>query len=263
MVTVPVKVKDRIAAGLKRYQPILRNARDKDINESDTVTVLMDVLADIFGYDKYTEITSEYAIKHTYCDLAIKLDGTPRILIEVKAAGLDLKTQHIKQAVDYGSNSGVDWVVLTNSVFWKIYKIIYAKPIDTELVYEFDLTEMSAKKAGDLDQIYCLTREAMTKSSKVSYLEDYHIQKQLMNKFTIGQILLTEPVSTAVKKILRQMGADNKVSNEDIYDIIVNEVLKREILDGDKAVDAKKKVAKAMKPAPAKAAKKPEPESAT
>lgn len=34
MITVPAKVKDRIAAGLKRYQPILIKARDKDINES-------------------------------------------------------------------------------------------------------------------------------------------------------------------------------------------------------------------------------------
>ena len=59
MITVPAKVKDRIAAGLKRYQPILIKARDKDINESDTVTILMDVLADILGYDKYTEITTE------------------------------------------------------------------------------------------------------------------------------------------------------------------------------------------------------------
>lgn len=256
MITVPAKVKDRIAAGLKRYQPILMRARDQDINESDTVTILMDVLADIFGYNKYTEITSEYAIKHTYCDLAIKLDNTPRILIEVKAAGLDLKAQHIKQAVDYGSNSGIDWVVLTNGVQWKIYKIIFAKPIDTELVYEFDLTSVSVKKASDLEQIYCLTREAMTKSSKVSYLEDYHTQKQLLNKFTIGQVLLSEPVIDAVKKVLKKMGADSKVSNEEIYDIILNETLKREVLDVEKASDAKKKVTKALKPAAKPAANK-------
>ena len=252
MITVPAKVKDRITAGLKRYQPILIKARNQDINESDTVTILMDILADVLGYDKYDEITSEYAIKHTYCDLAIKLDNTPRMLIEVKAAGLDLKSQHIKQAVDYGSNSGVDWVVLTNGIQWKIYKIIFAKPITTELVYEFDLTTMSAKKQSDLEQIYYLTREAMTKSSKAS-LDDYHTQKQLMNKFMIGQVLLSEPVVDAVRKVLKKMGADSKVSAEEIYGIIYNEVLKREVLDDDKAVEAKKKVAKALKatkPAP-------------
>ena len=248
MINVPAKVKDRIAFGLKKYQPILSKARDQDINESDTVTILMDMLADIFGYNKYTEITSEYAIKHTYCDLAIKLDNIPRMLIEVKAAGLDLKTLHIKQAVDYGSNSGIDWVILTNGVQWKIYRIIFARPIDTELVYEFDMTEISAKRATDLEQIYCLTREAMTKSSKASYLEDYHNQKQLMNKFTIGQILLTDPIAEAVRKVLKKMGADGKTSNEEVTTIIFNEVLKREVLDAEKAADAKKKVAKALKP---------------
>lgn len=248
MITVPAKVKDRITAGLKKYQPILLRARNQDINESDTVTILMDVLADVFGYNKYTEITSEYAIKHTYCDLAIKLDNTPRVLIEVKAAGLDLKTQHIRQAVDYGSNSGVDWVVLTNGVQWMIYRIIFAKPIDTELVYEFDITTASTKRATDLEQIYCLTREAMTKSSKASYLEDYHIQKQLLNKFTVGQILLSDPVLDTVKKVLRKMGADSKTSNEEISAIILNEVLKREVLDSERMADAKKKIAKALKP---------------
>ncbi len=259
MVTIPAKVKDRLVSGIKRFQPIVSKARDKDINESDTVTVLVDVLSEVFGYDKYTEITSEYAVKHTYCDLAIKLDNVPRLLIEVKAAGLDLKDQHIKQAVDYGSNSGVDWVILTNSVMWKVYKIIFSKPVSTELVYEFDLTAISAKKQSDLELLYCLCREAMTKSNKTS-LEDYHIQKQLLNKFTIGQILLSEPVLEATRRVIKKMSADARVTNEDIYKILVEEVLKREVLDADQSADAKKKVAKALKPAAKAAAKEPEAE---
>lgn len=249
MVTIPEKVKTRISSGLKKYQPILSRARDQDINESDTVTILMDVLADVFGYNKYTEITSEYAIKHTYCDLAIKLDNIPRMLIEVKAAGLDLKEQHIKQAVDYGSNSGIDWVILTNGIQWKIYKIIFSKPIATDLVYEFDLTAVSAKRAEDLQQIYYLTREAMTKSNKTS-LEDYICHKQIMNKFMVGQIILSDPVIDAIKRVLKKLGADSKISNEEIADILLNEVIKREVLDAEKSSEAKKKVAKALKPAP-------------
>ena len=37
--------------------------------------IVADILSEIFGYDKYNEVTSEYAIKGTYCDLAIKLAG--------------------------------------------------------------------------------------------------------------------------------------------------------------------------------------------
>jgi len=252
MVTIPAKVKERITAGLKKYQPILKKARDLDINESDTVTILVDVLSEMFGYDKYSEITSEYAIKHTYCDLAIKLDNTPRMLIEVKAAGLDLKQQHIKQSVDYGANSGIDWVILTNGVFWKIYKIIFSKPIDIELVYEFNLLDLSAKRAADIEYLYMLTREAMIKSSKSTSLDDFHSHKQIFNKYTISQILLSDTVIDVVKKSLKKMGATSKLENAEIQTVLMNDIIKRELLDADKAAEAKKKVVKALKPAPKK-----------
>ena len=116
--------------GIKRYQPILEAAKSRDVGEADTVTIIKDMLADVFGYDKYSEVTSEFSIRGTYCDLATKIDGQLQTLIEVKAIGLDLKEQHVKQAVDYAANQGVDWVLLTNGVCWRIYRIVFAKPID-------------------------------------------------------------------------------------------------------------------------------------
>ena len=75
MANPPSKIADRISAGLKRFQPILAAAKSRDVGESDTVTIIVDMLADIFGYDKYSEITSEHAIRGTFCDLATKIDG--------------------------------------------------------------------------------------------------------------------------------------------------------------------------------------------
>lgn len=246
MITIPVKVKDRLVTGVKRFQTVLARAKDKDINESDTVTILVDILADVFGYDKYTEITSEFSIKHTFCDLAIIMENDVRLLIEVKAIGVDLKEQQINQAVNYGSNAGIEWVILTNTIEWKVYNIVFAKPINTELVFEFDLSKISMKRQADLELLYYLTREAMAKSSKIS-LEDYHIQKQLVNRFTIGQLLLTAPVIDVFRKQLKKMSSDIKVSNDEIGQILAEEVIKREVLYGEKAVDAKKKVLRAMK----------------
>lgn len=247
MVTIPVKTKDRLIAGLKKFQPIIRKAQAKDINESDTVTIISDILSDVFGYDKYTEITSEFAIKKTFCDLAIKLDGKPKLLIEAKAAGLDLKEQHIKQAVDYGANAGIEWVVLTNSVMWKVYNISFGKPVNAELVYDFDLTAINPKKQNELEMVYYLTREAMTKGNK-TYLDEFHTQQQLVNKFTISQILLTDAALDMVRRSLRKMSPDAKVSNDEIAHILLDEIIKRDVLDDDRTADAKKKVAKAMKP---------------
>ena len=147
---IPKKIDDRIKAGLKKYQPVLANAKTRDVGEADTVTIIKDMLSDVFGYDKYSEITSEYAIRGTYCDLAIKLDGKLSTLIEVKAVGIELKEQHVKQAIDYGANQGVDWVMLTNGITWQVFKLTFAKPIEKELVLSFDLTSINTRLEKDI-----------------------------------------------------------------------------------------------------------------
>ncbi len=186
MAVIPNKVQSRLVAGIKKFQPILNAAKAKDINESDTVVIITDILNELFGFDKYSEITSEYAIKKTYCDLAIKVDGKLRFLIEAKAIGLELKDDYIRQAIDYGANAGVDWVILTNGHIWKVYKISFAKPIEKEMVYEIDLLNLSYKKQSDLDMLYCISKEGLGKS----VLEEYHLQKQALSRFFIGQIVL-------------------------------------------------------------------------
>ena len=75
MQTTPPKVADRITAVLKRFQPILTSAKARDVNEADTVVIVVDLLAELFGYDKYSEITREHSIKSTFCDLAVKIEG--------------------------------------------------------------------------------------------------------------------------------------------------------------------------------------------
>ena len=134
MTAIPKKVADRLVAGIKRFQPILAASKARDDGEADTVRIVTEMLAEVFGYDKFSEITAEYAIRGTYCDLATKLEGSIQALLEVKAIGLDLKDKHVKQAVDYAANQGVDWVVLTNGVHWRIYRVTYGKPIDQDLV---------------------------------------------------------------------------------------------------------------------------------
>src|SRR5215211_6653457 len=114
MAELPKKVVDRLIAGIKRFQPIVSASKARDDGEADTVMIVTDMLAEVFGYDKYSEVTAEFAIRCTYCDLATKLDGVLQTLIEVKSIGIDLKEQHVKQAIDYAANQGVDWVILTN-----------------------------------------------------------------------------------------------------------------------------------------------------
>ncbi|MFA5169094.1 MAG: type I restriction enzyme HsdR N-terminal domain-containing protein [Candidatus Omnitrophota bacterium] len=243
MASVPKKVAERLIAGLKRYQPILAAAKARDVGETDTVTIVKDMLADIFGYDKYSELTSEYAIRGTYCDLAIKLDAKLSTLIEVKAVGIDLKEQHVKQAVDYAANQGVDWVLLTNGIRWCVYHVFFTRPIAQELVVDIDMSTLNARSDSDLEMLYLWCKEGWQRSA----LGDFHTQKQALSRFFLSAMVLSDPVLEVVRRELRRVSPDVRIDIEQIRTVLVNEVLKREVMEGEKAEEARKKVSRAAK----------------
>lgn len=238
---IPKKVAERLVAAVKRYQPIVNAARARDVGEADTVTIVKDMLAELFGYDKYAEVTSEFAIRGTFCDLAVKIEGVLQTLIEVKAIGLDLKEAHVKQAVDYAANQGVDWVLLTNGVSWRVYHIAFLKPIEQELVVNIDFTTINPRSEADLELLFLLCKEGWQKS----VLNDYHTQRQALSRFFVGALLLSEPVLDVIRRELRRVSPDVKIDTDQIRDVLTTEVIKREVLEGDKADEARKKIGKA------------------
>jgi len=238
--SIPARVADRLSAGLKRFAPILSSAKARDVNESDTSMIVTDMLADIFGYDKYSEVTRELAIRGTYCDLATRIDGKFQMLIEVKAIGLELKDAHAKQAIDYAANLGVEWVALTNGQLWKVFRVVFAKPIDQELVLDIDLLALNPKNENDLESLHLLTRESMLKSG----LYAYHDHLQATNKFYLAAVVLSDTVLDSVRRELRRV-SDAKVELDELREALKSEVIKREVIEGEKADGARKKVAKA------------------
>lgn len=237
------KLTERLVSGVKRFQPILSSAKARDVNESDTVIIITDMLYYIFGYDKYSEITSEHAIRGTFCDLALKINGQVAILIEAKAIGLDLKESYVKQAVDYAANKGIDWVVLTNAIAWKVFKVSFNKPIEQELVIDIDFLLLSHKSEQDIECLFCLSKEGWVKSA----IEAYHEQKQALNKFVIGAIVLNDPVVNVVKREIKRLSPKIKVDDEQVRNVLENEVLKREVVEGEKADEARKKIGRGGK----------------
>lgn len=201
--------------------------------------IVTDVLAEIFGYDKYSEVTRELTIRGTHCDLATRIDGKFQILIEVKAVGIDLKDGHAKQAVDYAANQGVEWVALTNGIIWKVFRVIFTKPIDTDLVLEFNFLALNHKSASQLENLYLLTRESMVKSG----LYAYHDHLQATSKFYLAAVVLGDPVIDTIRRELRRV-SDVKVEADELRTLLKEEVIKREVLEGEKADAAHKKVSK-------------------
>jgi len=240
MPSIPKRVEERLVATIKRFQPILTSAKARDIGEADTVTIVKDMLAEIYGYDKYTDVTSEFAIRGTYCDLATKIDGKLQKLIEVKAIGTELKDPHVKQAVDYAANQGVEWVILTNAVSWRIYRVIFGKPIDNELVLEYDFLSLNPKTEQHLEWIFLTCKEGWIKS----VLGEYHEQKQALSRFCIGALLLTDTIVDTIRRELRRLSPDARPTSDEIRTVLASEVVKRDVLEGEKADEARRRISR-------------------
>jgi len=238
---LPKKFLDRVATNLKRYQKITITQQKADVAEADTVTLVKDILADVFGYDKYEELTSEHQIKATFCDLAIKIGGKLRLLVEVKSAGSSLADNHLRQVIDYGAHQGIHWVILTNAVEWRLTRIYVANQISHEEVCRFSLPELSIKNEDHLRQMFLFAKEGLTTDA----MDAFHQQAQLFNKFTVAAIMCSEPVITVVRRELRRLFPDLKVGNENLLALIENEVIKREAIEGEKAKEAGTRIRKA------------------
>lgn len=242
MASIPKKVTKRFSKEVGKFQRILKNAKDRDLNEADTVDIVNDILGSVFGFDKYTETTREFAIRGTYCDLAVTMDGKIKYFIEVKAVGLDLTENHLRQAVNYGANHGTQWVVLTNGIDWEIRRILLKDKVTTEIVGKFDFMEMNARKAEDQERLFLLCKEGLSKAA----IEEYHERQQIINRFTIGAIIQEAAITDIIRRELRKMSQGLRVENSEIADIVNNEVLKREIVEGENAKQAASKYKKAL-----------------
>lgn len=229
---------DRAKVQLRRYQKILKSAQSRDVGESDTVLIVTDFLADVLGYDKYSEITAEFVIRSTFCDLAIKTNGELRFLIEVKAIGTGLKENHLRQAVDYGANQGAEWVILTNGADWRAYRIRFEQPIAHDLVFELDLLDSECKTSDLVQMLYLISREAVGGEE----IDRYWRQKEATNRFVIAQLLLSTPILATLRRELRRLAPGIRVKEETLRDLLQLEVLKRDVLEGDKAETAAKRL---------------------
>jgi predicted type IV restriction endonuclease len=237
---IPRRVSDRFVRTVGKYQQILKNAKDRDVNEANTVFIIRDMLAEVFGYDEHLDITSEFAIKGTYCDLAIKLDNSVEFLIEVKAIGITLKDNHLRQAVDYGARNGVPWIILTNGIMWQIYRIRFEQPVSYDLVCSLDFAGLDPKNPEHQERLFVICKEGLVKAAR----EEYHERVLALNRFTLGALILSDEVVSVIRRELRKLSDGVLVEPEDISRVLSNEVLKRDVVDGEEAAKAQAKVNK-------------------
>ena len=89
----------------------------------------------------------------------------------------------------------------------------------------------------------CRENIGKTKTS----LDDYYLQKQILSRFFIGQVILTDNVIDTIRKLIKRISPEAKVINEEIKEILLSEILKREVLEGEKVEEARKRIFKSLK----------------
>jgi hypothetical protein len=229
---------DRAKPGLRKYQKALEAARARDVNESDTRVIISDFLAEVLGFDKYSELTTELAVKNTFCDLAISVKGKLRFLIECKSVGTDLKDNHLRQATDYGAHEGIEWVLLTNGAEWQAHRIRFDQPIRADHVFTINLLDQATKSADLLEHLYLISREGATATA----IDDFWEQKEATSRYIVAQLLLSPPALSSLRRHLRRMYPGVKVSEDELAHLLSTEVIKRDALEGPRADEAIKTV---------------------
>lgn len=223
------RIEEQLIAGLKKFKPLIVSARAKDVNEADTVTLVRDMLAELFGYDRYAEITGEYAINRTYCDLAVKIDARLTVLCEVKAIGLELKEGHTQQAVNYAANEGVPWVILTNGQRWQVWFVSLAGKVQRELVMDLDVCALEARRMSDVEKLYPLTRTGVF----IGALGTMKQERRAMNRHAVGAALTRDSVLSAVRRELARLEPGARVNVDALRSLLIAEVIKRDVVDAD------------------------------
>lgn len=235
---IPKRVESRIKSGLKKFKPILEDARKADRSEEDTVSIVRDMLSEVMGYDKYRDITGEYQIRGTYCDLAVRVDDKLRFLIEVKAADRTLNEKHLRQATDYAAKEGIEWVILTNGIEWRMHRMVFEQPVRHEHIFTMDVLSDDSDLVG---MLYVLCIEGAKKRA----MHGYAAHVRALNRYSLAAAIISEPVLKIICRELKRASPGIRIDVEDVEEIIVHEVVKRDVMDSPEVQDAVKRIRKA------------------
>lgn len=226
---------------LTLYASIFKEAREKGVNESDTVMYLVHMFEDVLGYNSlHGEISKEISIKNKYCDFCTKIDGEIEYIVEAKsAAHKALKESDIEQAENYASHANLTWVLLTNGIDWQLFHLDFGEGITHDLVFNFNLIDEIEN--NNFDKVWSLLRLISKEGILNDELETYFSQKKALSPSSLIKVLVSEPVLTVIRRELNRV-SEFRLDIEDVFTSI-RDVLSKDALmvAGDLCYKKKKK----------------------
>jgi len=200
------EARDEIRAGIRKFQKPLIELVERDANEGDTRLLVTDFLCHALGYDKFEDLTTEFAVRGEFADYGIRIEKQLVAFIEVKRAAQKLNARHLRQVETYAIKEGLEWVLLTNGQVWQAYHVtaVTGQQVTTDLVLEVDLLseDPPAKK---IDKLFHMHRSALKRET----IDEHWKQQAATAPEALAQVLQAPVVLDSIRKEIRRRSGYN------------------------------------------------------
>jgi predicted type IV restriction endonuclease len=201
-----------IKSPLRKFSRHFNDLREQKANEANTVARLCHFFEEVLGYDRVKEISGETEMKGKYVDLCLKVDDKIRMLVEAKAAAIQLRVRQIDQAKHYATENGYDWALLTNGVEWNLYHISYVEDEGIEYTPAFTVSLADTKNLDEAAiNLALLHRRSIARGE----LERFWERKSALCACSIGSAVFHESVLRVLRREIRRQ-CDVLIDPEDL-----------------------------------------------
>jgi len=200
----------------------IKSLTGKKISENDTKEVLISRLLRELSWNIYDpqEVKREYKHKNhpDSADFALILNNKPVLLIEAKE--LNNLLDNVKdwsQAMNYASNVGIKWSILTNGNRYLFFNSNAQEDYENKLFKEFHIEKMNDSDALEFYNI--LSKESISRGNIENIWKHEYYTKTILD---IIQNLFNESDMGLVNLIKKKSNPEMKMKKEDIITVITS-----------------------------------------
>ena len=225
MTKINRKIQERLRVGLRCFKPLLKAAKERDASRA--ATLALDLLSDLFGFDRYSEVTSELDNREAVYDFAIHSGNSVAMLIRISPVCSAPDDRYLLATAQHALLHGVEWIVLTNGIGWQVHHVEdtgKTRP-ETPIVLAFDLSHMQPGRDSHIETLFLLTREG----HKSAGLNHFRLRLEVTNRHYLGAMMLSDPVVTAVRRELRKLNPGLQITPLEIRENLAKGVLRPDV----------------------------------
>ncbi len=217
------EAKKEIEGLVTKYEN-LPKSRLKKISEADTGRIFIMPLFRALGWDVFNDFSSNEVIQEETTisgriDYSFRLNNITQFILEAKAIPEDLdKEKWARQAIEYGWNKGIPWVVLSDFEGLKVFNSDWKKE-HPEPNLEFKYGEYIKR----FDRLWLLSKESFEKGKLDKLLSEFGIKAK---RISVNE-KLAEDLLKWRETLTNNLKAWNKNEGEEIIEESVQRILDR------------------------------------